>query len=269
MLNIISWNVDGFKTGVVEWLLEYIEKHQPDVFCLNETKCSTVRLKELLGSVLNGYNLIHNPHTPHQYHGVAVLINKYIVYQEVKIALACRPRSDNRSKDPCSGRLIAIKLIQYDIVVVATYNPNAGQLLSKLDYRINQWDPALFSMLQTLGSENSVIWLGDINVALDDIDVSHSKNMAKKAGFSPKERESFQNFLDESGYVDIWRYQNPSEEVYTWRGYHNPSPYYGMRLDNVLVTPDLLSKYYSIVGLILTDCQCNTDHLPVGLKIEE
>jgi exodeoxyribonuclease-3 len=193
---IISWNVDGLRDEIWPFLTTYLEEHKPDILCLNETKKSEEYLRVLFSQLID-YNFILNSHHPWKWHGVAMLIRKGIRYQELSLELHCSPRYDNKSCDAGKGRLIGI-ILDNKYHVVTTYSCNSGQGLKNLDYRINCWDKALFQLLNRLdGSSLSdqkdlneldktlpVIWIGDINVANNTIDVSHPETMKLKAGFS-------------------------------------------------------------------------------------
>jgi exodeoxyribonuclease-3 len=251
-----TWNINGLRPEILTYLEKFLEINNPGVLCLNETKKNEKDLKLMLGK-FKKYNVIVNVHNPCQWHGVAVLIRKDIEFKEVDFKIGvCEPRDDNRSNDPRTGRLIAFEI--NDIVFVATYSPNSGKYLS---YRINQWDKYLFRALEkTLGP---IIWLGDINVSPHSIDVSDPKKMVKWAGFTPEERESFSNFMKRSKMIDIWRKQHPKEVKYSYRGSKGAC---GMRLDNIIVSPELEPRV--VDSGICTDCDTSCDHVPVWILLE-
>jgi exodeoxyribonuclease-3 len=62
-----------------------------------------------------------------------------------------------------------------------------------LDYRVQQFDKDFHIYLENLmkTSEKPVIVAGDLNVALDDIDVYDPVRMEGTACFTKEERESF------------------------------------------------------------------------------
>jgi exodeoxyribonuclease-3 len=199
------------------------------------------------------------------------------------------------------GRIIAIQLSPLQtlknnnsnsllpISIMGTYVPNSGRMeVHKLDYRTKQWDPALSSLLNHLKQTSSVIWCGDINVAPQDIDVTHPKTMKNYAGFTPQERANFQKFISipieveakknafeillksknmTEQWVDVWRYLNPKKCGYSWHSDkipEKPQVRSEMRLDNIIVTQNLLSKIKS--AQIHNDIQLS-DHSPISLSL--
>ena len=80
--------------------------------------------------------------------------------------------------------------------LVCTYIPNAGDGLKRLDYKTKDYSLALYSMMNTLRSKKPVIWIGDLNVAHQEIDLANPKTNTKTAGFTLEERDSFSGFLE-------------------------------------------------------------------------
>jgi len=72
-------------------------------------------------------------------------------------------------------------------VLVATYVPNAGEGLRRLDYRISEWDADFHAYLKQLESNTGkpVILTGDLNVAHHEIDIYDPKDKHKVPGFTP------------------------------------------------------------------------------------
>lgn len=262
--SIVSWNIDGLRPEVVICLTEYILENNPDVICLNETKKSEQIIIESL-SHLKDYDLLINTHKPCHYHGVAMLIKKNIKYTRFFVKLNCKLRSDNKGEDASSGRIILVKLND-KINLLATYSPNSGvsrtEPLKNLDYRIKEWDASLFKVLGMLPEDT--IWIGDINVAPEDIDVTYPKSMSNRAGFTSEERDSFKNFMSSGNWIDIWRHQHPNKKEYSYRGYGKSR--YLWRLDNCVISKSL--KDNVIDTFIDSQLDSPTDHVPIGIKLE-
>jgi len=261
---ILSWNVDCYNDIIHSWVKPLLETSRPDVLFLSETKTTYDKLRVYFDE-LTEYNYIINVHEPTRYHGVAALIRKDHTFTQFAVDLKVQARSDTKDGNPVTGRIIAFQLDdQY--IVVGTYVPNSGvrdDRVTKLPYRINVWDPALQSLLNVCCTVKPTIWIGDINVAPSEIDVSNPKTMCKMAGFTPEERHSFSQFIS-TGWVDVWRKQHPDIREYSWRG-NSPKPGYGMRLDNIIVSSE--AAPHIINTFMIPDCIPNSDHIPVGAYI--
>lgn len=70
---------------------------------------------------------------------------------------------------------------------MATYVPNSGDNLKRLDYRIGEWDADFHAYLKRLEVEKGkpVLLTGDLNVAHHEIDIYDTKGKEKVPGFSP------------------------------------------------------------------------------------
>ena len=115
--------------------------------------------------------------------------------------------------------------------------------------------------------ENTVICVGDFNIAHNEIDLTHPKQCASKSVFLPIERKAFEKILN-LGFLDVFRTLYPEKREYSWRSYSSRLPeemqkytknFYKYRIDYCIVSND---KRY-----ILKDCQMPdlpySDHLPV------
>jgi exodeoxyribonuclease III len=184
--------------------------------------------------------------------------------------MKCAPRHDTNGKDATRGRLIAVE-IDGKFNILASYNPNSGadpkKPLKNLGYRVKEWDPALFAVLEELRASKPTIWLGDINVAPQEMDVSHPKEMALVGGFAPEERESLAGFLKTGKWIDIWRAQHPNTITYTYRGEQKKwSSAFGLRLDNIIVSEDM--KKNVLTSYNITDYPAPTDHIPITVLVK-
>lgn len=262
---ILAWNVNGYTNEKHEVVKRIIRETSPVIVFLTETKQSKETLGAYFGSI-NGYKHIVNPHEPHRYHGVAMLIREDLTFQEMYVPLqvACR-RDSKECKDACQGRVIAIQ--HNNTIIIGAYTPNSGMNMDKekhkLEYRVNDWDPAFARVLsgwRNAGRE--VIWIGDANVAPTlALDIS-TPSMKTWAGCRPGERKNFEALMNE-GWIDVWRHDHPSAREYTWRG-KKDSKEYGMRIDHIIVTPGLLPHIDS--SFICHSCPLS-DHVPVGMHI--
>lgn len=256
---MIAWNVNGYSKIIHECIKQLIVDRDPDVIFLSETRRSQEEVEKLL-SELNDYAYIINSHNPDWYHGVAMLIHKRNVFEELKINLGIPRRKDTNEGTAETGRLIGVKIQQH--IIIGTYTPNAGKELKHIAYRVVAWDLAMTKLLNDCREMMPTILIGDINVAPEDIDISHS-SMLGFPGATKCERDNHRAFLDD-GWVDIYRQQNPQKRIYTWRGDHS-IPIYGMRLDNILISPDLLDR---MGEAFVIEGYTESDHVPVGCYMQ-
>ncbi len=181
------------------------------------------------------------------------------------------------------GRVVCMDFPHFSIL--NCYVPNSGQKLERLDYRTSQWDKDLHKFMRNKEKERGVpvIWLGDLNVAHKAYDVWNdgAKHLAKQAGVTPEERESFQMQLDADGgaYVDAFRHLFPEAKGhYTFWSQRagNRAPNKGLRLDYFICSKALLSegdredekqKVFVRDSYMIHD-QLGSDHCPIVLEME-
>eukprot|EP00592_Proboscia_alata_P006159 CAMPEP_0194356446 /NCGR_PEP_ID=MMETSP0174-20130528/4098_1 /TAXON_ID=216777 /ORGANISM="Proboscia alata, Strain PI-D3" /LENGTH=511 /DNA_ID=CAMNT_0039126047 /DNA_START=294 /DNA_END=1826 /DNA_ORIENTATION=+ len=158
------------------------------------------------------------------------------------------------------------------------YVPNSGAKLERLTYRTTQWDNDLLTKMKAKETERPVIWLGDLNVAHTKLDTWNegAKHLAKSAGTTAEERESFEQQLG-SEYVDIFRKFHPSARghyTYWSQRAGNREPNKGLRLDYFICSQSLLDGHSSTDGkVVVRDSymlpdQEGSDHCPIVLELE-
>jgi exodeoxyribonuclease-3 len=261
-LTILSWNVNGYTVGIHEWLLGLIQRSHIDIIFLSETKKREEELNLKFAAFTN-YNVIINAHEPARYHGVAMLIRKEHQYVRIPIQMGIAPRSDTKVPEAATGRIIAVQMRGLNII--GSYTPNSSGALdeTKLTYRVRTWDPAFAQILEQLRANAPTVWMGDINVAPTDLDISNPGTMRSWAGCSPQERANFATLIGTGNWVDVWRYQHPQQRGYSWVG-STRRPNYGMRLDNIIVSAPLLERVTQTI--MISECPIS-DHIPVGAQI--
>ena len=111
----------------------------------------------------------------------------------------------------------------------------------------------LMTYIDTLKAEGrSIIVMGDMNIAPEDIDIGIGEVNAKrwlknrKTSFLPEEREWYSALMSRE-LTDTYRLHYPeSTELYSWFDYRsrgfNDEPKRGLRIDHILCTSDLIDK---------------------------
>lgn len=264
-IKIFSWNVNGIRAVHKKGLfLPFVEKYQPDILCLQETKA----LQGQAEIDLPEYEEYWNSADRKGYSGTAIFTKEKPLsvrngFPE-DIIIKFHLEADGYG-DPCSeGRVIAAEF--HDFFVVTVYTPNAKEDLGRLTLRHMLWDPAFLAYCQELEKSKPVIFCGDLNVAHTEDDLANPKDNKGKHGFTDEEREGFQNFIA-AGFVDTFRLFHQGKGFYTWWSHFAKSRErnVGWRIDYFLVSGALKD---TVKGASIFPEVMGSDHCPVGLVIE-
>jgi exodeoxyribonuclease-3 len=264
-MKLYSWNVNGIRAVMrKELFLPFIQKEQPDILCLQETKAEQGQV----AIDLKDYHEYWNSATKKGYSGTAIfsktkplsvmkgfpeeLAKKYTLIDELE-----RDSADE-------GRVIAAEFEKFYVVTV--YTPNAKDDLSRMPLRHKHWDPAFLAYCKELEKKKPVIFCGDLNVAHTELDLANPRPNKGKKGFTLEEREGFQNFLD-AGFADTFRMFTEGNGHYSWWSHfaNSRARNVGWRLDYILVSESLKGKVKE--AKINTDVM-GSDHCPVSITLD-
>src|ERR1022692_2277081 len=138
--------------------------------------------------------------------------------------------------------------------------------LTRLDYRVNEWDPAFRAYLRRLESKGKpAVFCGDLNVAHTEMDLAGPKPNRRNAGFTDEERESFGRLLDR-GFVDTFREFEKGPGHYTWWSQLGDcrAKNIGWRVDYFVASARLLP---ALRRAWISPEVMGSDHCPVGLEL--
>jgi exodeoxyribonuclease-3 len=249
-VKLVSWNVNGMRSILGKGFAEFVEREQPDVLCIQETKAR----REQVDHGFDGWHVFWNAAQRPGYSGTALLSRTKPLSVESGIG---------RSEHDSEGRVITAELP--DFFLVNVYTPNSQRELTRLDYRTREWTPAFIDHLVRLKKRKPVVFCGDMNVAHREIDLARPKDNARNAGFTIEERTAFDRTL-EAGFVDSFRHFEPGGGHYTWWSYQNGARErnIGWRIDYFCVSAELAPAMQS--ASIQPDVT-GSDHCPVGLVL--
>ena len=249
-MRLVSWNVNGLRACLGKGFLEFCRENGADVFCLQETKMQPGQAQV----ELEGYHQLWNSAERKGYSGTAVFTR--VEPLEVRYGLGI-PEHDRE------GRVISADL--GDFWLVNVYTPNSQEKLARLDYRM-EWDDQFRAYLLALDREKPVVVCGDMNVAVEEIDLKNPKTNRRNAGFTDEEREKMRQLLG-SGFRDTFRALYPDKVEYSWWSYRFKAreKNAGWRIDYFLVSERLIGRVKD--ARILTDV-FGSDHCPVVLEID-
>jgi exodeoxyribonuclease-3 len=253
-MKIITWNVNGFRSGLSKNAFDWIRTHKPDVMCLQEVKVKPKQIRKNSLDIFPDFRIYWNSAYRAGYSGVAT----FSKIQPLYIQKGMRDRSFFGE-----GRILMTKYS--NLILINVYFPNGKRDQSRLEYKL-QFYSALLNYCDVLQSKGEkLIICGDFNTAHNEIDLRNPKQNSKTSGFLPEERLWLDKY-HEQGFIDIYREIYPDKVQYTWWTYRNEarSRNIGWRLDMFFVSSDLLNY---IEGIEIYENIYGSDHCPVSLEI--
>jgi exodeoxyribonuclease III len=268
-LTLTTWNINSVRLRI-ELVADFLQSVQPDVLCLQETKCPDdafplKRFKQL------GYNHIAL-NGQKGYHGVAIVSK--LPFESSDIRVFC-DKLDSRHISVAFGAQAGLTapLIVHDFYVPAggdipdpEANPKFAHKLAFLD-EMKSCDG-----LHPRGDARHIL-VGDLNVAPHENDVWSHKQMLKIVSHTPIECEKLLAVQSEGNWIDVARERIPlSEKIYTWWSYRAAdwaASNRGRRLDHIWVSTalkDAVSDYS-----VLRDArgwERPSDHVPVTVVMD-
>ena len=256
-LKLTSWNVNGIRAVLKKDFMNFFNKNNSDIFCLQETKAHP----DQVDITLTGYDDFWNSAEKKGYSGTAIFSKEkpYEVLNGIGI-----PKHD------LEGRVITANYEQF--YLVNCYTPNSKRDLSRLNYRCDEWEIDFLKYLSRLEKEKPIILCGDLNVAHTENDLANpqsnktTKSRPGNAGFTDKERARFQCLLD-AGFIDTFREFTQGKGHYSWWSYMGRSRErnIGWRIDYFLISPKLRKN---LLCSRLLPGVMGSDHCPVEIELE-
>lgn len=249
--SLLTWNVNSVRARL-DNVLEYIDEHEPDVVCLQETKVDN-SLFPRVPFMEYGYEC--TLHGTKGYAGVATLTKQ-------KPGEVIEGFAEGERDKAC--RILNVKV--GDTRIYNLYVPNGTSLDSEnFPYKL-EWYRRLRDELDARHSvDEQILLCGDFNVAPDARDVWDVEAMKGGTHFTAEEHEVLEN-LKGFGLHDCFRKFEDGAGHFTWYDYRNASfeRGHGLRIDHVYVTPPLYERCERVVHDVEPRKQERaSDHLPV------
>ena len=260
-MKVISWNVNSIRTRL-ERVLGVLERHQPDLLCLQETKVTDEDFPAAGVRELGFEHLLFRGMK--SYNGVAILARVPLV--ELKGRSWCE-------KEDC--RHLAAKLPDgtelHNFYVPAGGDIPDPEKNEKFAHKLSFLD----EMTDWFGKKRPAkrILVGDLNIAPLETDVWSHKQLIKEVSHTPIEVERLEKVMAANKWVDAVRALVPPEEhLFSWWSYRNrtwPGSDRGRRLDHIWVTPPLENKLKgAAVFREARGWEKPSDHAPVFVDID-
>ena len=256
-MKLATWNVNSL-TARMPRVLGWIDEHQPDVLCLQETKQAEEAFPTAEFADL-GYESAH--HGDGRWNGVALLS---------RVGLENPARGFGTAEDEYGCRIVAGTC--GGVRVHSVYVPN-GRTIDHEQYGFKLvWLARLASYLgETCDPDSDVAVCGDFNIAPDDRDVWDPAAFVDATHVSQPERQALQVTLD-WGLEDVYRRHHIDGGVFSWWDYRAGDFHQGrgMRIDLVLVTRSLSERSTAVaIDRNARKGQKPSDHAPVVVEFSE
>jgi len=256
-IKIATFNVNSIRARL-EIIISWLEKNNPDVLCMQETKVHDDQFPrkefEKIGYIVG-------------YHGQKA-------YNGVAIASRETPKAAGAGlgdiKEPDQARLIWAKIA--GINIVNTYVPQGREMdTEQYEYKLKWLQRCKKFLSANFTPHQKVLLCGDLNVALEDIDVYNHKIIKNHVCFNPGISKALYDVID-WGLVDVFRKHHPEPGQFTWFDYRlrgTVERNIGWRVDHVLATKSLANKSVdSYIDLIPRKMEKPSDHAPVVAEFE-
>jgi len=259
-MRIATWNVNSIRTRVDRVLL-WLDEHQPDVLCMQETKVVDDNFPRE-GFEERGYSLsLLGQRT---YNGVAIASR--LPVEDVERGL---PLADDEDARGIAATIGGVR-------IVSLYVPNGRQLeADHYQYKL-RWLDALRAWLDEHHKPSDpLILVGDFNVAPDDRDVYDPAAFEGSVMNSDEVRARLQTLLD-WGLVDSLRTVTDEPGVFTWWDYRGGAFRFnqGLRIDLMLASDPVRERIVSVTThrddrKVRKGVEKPSDHVPVTLELRD
>jgi len=230
---IATFNANSIRSRL-DQILDWLDRERPDVLCVQETK---VQDKDFPAQPIEdaGYHVVFRGQKA--YSGVAILSK---TAPEAIVA----GFDDDAEGDTEAPRLL--RAVYHGVTVVNTYVPQGRDADSEhFQYKL-RWLArlrALFARHYT--PDDLLVWVGDLNVAPEDIDVYDPKGLRNHVDFHPDAQAALEA-IRQWGFVDVFRQHHPGEPgQFSYFDYRARNPIergIGWRIDHIWATAALAAK---------------------------
>lgn len=270
-MKVISFNVNSIRTRLHQ-LSAVIEKHQPEIIALQETKVQDVDFPAANIEKL-GYHSVYFGQKTH--YGVAMLSR--MKPDDVQYGFVNDAEDDQK-------RFIA-----------ATYPLESGQTLrvingyfpqgesrehpTKFPCKARFYEDLFAHLAENEKVDDLILVVGDMNVANEDKDIGIGADNAKrwlrtgKCSFLPEEREWLGRVID-WGLVDTFRQYHPEQDdQFSWFDYRSrgfeATPPRGLRIDLILASAPLSTCCVGAgIDYDIRAMEKPSDHAPIWAEFD-
>ena len=252
---ITTFNVNSVRSRL-PILTRWLQQNHPSLLFMQETKTQDSSFPQQAFSDL-GYTSYFRGEK--SYNGVAVLAQNTLSDIDVSFGF---------EDGEYPSRVLTLR--HKDLVILNTYVPQ-GKELDSPSYTEKKYFLGRVRKIIERESSGPFLWLGDLNVAPESIDVAHPETKKNHVCFCDEIRDIFRGVS--AGLTDLLRKFNPSPNVYTFYDYRVKdavSRNLGWRIDHMLASESLAKLALSCSPDIAPRTwEKPSDHLPLSAEFQE
>jgi len=262
---IATWNINSvrLRLPIVE---DFLRRFQPEVLCLQETKCPNELFPEAAFHAL-GYEHVAI-HGQKGYHGVATLS---------RTPFADVVRQDFCAVGDARHLSVRVSVADREIRIHNLYVPAGGDepdpsVNPKFRHKLDFVEEMRHMRADAEPGVSSIL-VGDLNIAPFEADVWSHKQLLKIVSHTPVETEGMLRVMTDGRWADLVRHHVPvPEKLYTWWSYRAKdwdAADKGRRLDHVWGSTDLVAQVTE--ARVLREArgwERPSDHVPVMVTLD-
>jgi exodeoxyribonuclease-3 len=263
-MKIATWNINSVRLRA-NLATRFLREHEPDVLCLQETKC----MNDLFpAAVFNKLGYEHQAiHGQKGYHGVAILSR--LPFRTTAVEDFCR-------EGHCRHMSAVFEngLELHDFYVPAGGDIPDSEINPKFAHKLDFLKRmASFFGKRKDGKQTPVVLVGDLNVAPLENDVWSHKQLLTVVSHTPVETDLLNQARAAFDWCDVTRKFVPAnEKIYSWWSYRASdweASDRGRRLDHIWVSPALAGAVRSqAIVRKMRGWAKASDHVPVIAELD-
>jgi exodeoxyribonuclease-3 len=259
-MRIATWNVNSVKQRL-DHVVNWLQERQPDLVCLQETKCVDEAFPREAFEAL-GYNVA--AHGQKAFNGVAILSK--LPFDEVKQRLP-GDEADEQARFLEATVSTARGALRLACIYLPNGNPPETE---KYPYKLKWMDRLLSYARERLELEEPLILAGDYNVIPSAADVYNPAAWSNDALFLPATRERFRALLN-LGLSDAVRALTDAPGLYTFWDYQAGcwQKNWGIRIDHALLSPQAADRLVTAsIDKHVRALEKPSDHVPLVIDLD-
>jgi len=255
-MKIATWNVNSIRARK-DRLLAWLDKHEPDALCLQETKVvdDDFPLEEIEGA---GYQAAF--YGQKSYNGVAILA-RHGIDDVVRGFADGEPEDDARI---IAGTVAGIR-------VVSVYVPNGKDVgTDAYQYKLEWLERLRRYFDASFDPKTKVVLCGDFNVAPEDRDVYDPERLQGTILCSEPERIQLREVVA-WGFSDAFRQHHAEGDLFSWWDYRRLGfpKNRGLRIDHVYLSAPLAKVCTAaVIDRDERKGKQPSDHAPVWVELD-